>query len=192
MGELFGSGGAHLALPLLALPVVFLGHIVVHRVSNRTIFMSFLIAWVAVVCAISLLMAPLALDGAHPYSIADLLVDLGIFSGFAYAYMDFVSFGESSVRTKILDELAGERELTREQLLDRYNARLAIDLRLERLLASEQIAGSDAEGYSLGSARKQIVLARVYLAFRWLLFGSASATSKSLRESGDESDGAAG
>ena len=184
MGAYFTAGFAHLALPALSVVLLLPVHVAITRLTKGSVFIGFLWSWLVVSGAIITVMTPEVIASNSAYGLADLLVDLGIFSGLAYAYMDFISFGYSSVRTKILDVLTSHGPLSHAGLLEHYNAKYVVDQRLDRLVASGQLKQSNSGQYRLGEAKKQIVLARVYLAFRWLLFGSAAATATGLRDAG--------
>lgn len=88
----------------------------------------------------------------------------------AYFYVfGFFNLGESARRIRLLIELqaAGERGLTLEQILRAYNARMIIDARLQRLLASGQIVERDGR-YTVGtpvmlSLAKLLVFLKVVL-----------------------------
>jgi len=115
--------------------------------------------------------------------VSRVVADLTVFTGLSYAYADLLSYGESSIRTRILFELdrKSERGVTYQDVLLHYNAREVIGLRLNRLLCNDQLS-RNGDRILIGSIRnRQLLLAKVYLGLRRLLFGSGELTSRSLR-----------
>lgn len=169
------SGWAAVLLPLALLVPIAVVHVLVHRLTGRrSLVGSFLIAFGAVSCAFlvarlhAVCGAGLSLDG-----LADVAADFVILAGFSYAYCDFLAYGEASVRTRILDEVrvAGDAGLTVADLLGRYNVRVIMDLRFERLAASGQIR-VQGDRVVLGPNRfGQYLLARVYRVMGRVLYG---------------------
>nr|MBI3612136.1 hypothetical protein [Nitrospirota bacterium] len=90
---------------------------------------------------------------------------------FAYFYVfGFYNLGESARRIRLLIELygAGERGMTLDELLTAYNARMIVEVRLERLLTGGQIVRRKdryfvAHPHMLYGAKALVLLKRLYL-----------------------------
>lgn len=161
--------------PLAMVFVVAVVHLALVRLTRRrSLVGSFLVSFGGVLCAFlvarlhAMAGAGVTLDG-----LADLATDGVILAGFSYAWCDFLAYGEASVRTRILDEVAraGHAGLTVSDLLRRYNVRVIMDLRFGRLAASGQIR-VQGDRVVLGPNRfGQYLLARVYRGMRRVLYG---------------------
>ena len=82
----------------------------------------------------------------------------------------FFNLGESARRIRLLVELraAGERGLTRAEILAAYNARMIVDARLGRLLAGGQVVERDGRYFTgkplmLWGAKALVLLKLVFL-----------------------------
>lgn len=169
------QGWTTILVPLLLLVPLAVVHVLVHRLRGRgSIVGSFLIAFPAVALAFlavrsyAMVRAGVTLDG-----VASLVVDLVTFAGLSYAYCDFLAYGEASVRTRILDEIrrGGDAGLSEADVLRRYNVRVIMDLRFERLAESGQIR-IEGDRVFLGPNRfVQYLLAQVYQVMRRVLYG---------------------
>lgn len=170
----WSDGWTSVLLPLSMLAPIAALHVLLHRRMRRSLVGSFLLAF-AVVSGAFLAARVLAWPAGRftPDGIADLATDLLTIAGLAYAYCDFLAYGEASVRARILDEVAraGDDGLTLANLLARYNVRVIMDLRFDRLAASGQIR-LQGDRVVLGPNRLgQYVLAQVYRAMRRVLYG---------------------
>jgi hypothetical protein len=78
----------------------------------------------------------------------NLTVNIIIYSSLGYCYFHFVNLGETARRIRILRELNSSRDgLTLEEILKRYNAKKMVELRLQRLINSEQVILKDGKLY---------------------------------------------
>jgi hypothetical protein len=111
------------------------------------------------------------------------VADAIVYSGIAYVYADFVSFGASSVRVRILDEIARQPGgIALPDLLARYDARTVISTRIGRLVDDGQLARA-GDRLVLGPKRaRQLLLGRLFVGLRRLLFGSGAPTSRAIRQ----------
>lgn len=99
-----------------------------------------------------------------------LLNSLIAYACLAYCYFHFVNLGETARRIRILRELYESKNgLSYEDILKRYNVGMIIDVRLKRLMESQQIGLMD-EKYRI---RKPLVLvfARAIVGLKKLLYG---------------------
>jgi len=170
------------ASPLLAVPALVLLHVAIHRLTGRrSIIRSFLAAWVLAGAGYAALRAAAAGTGAG--AVGGVVADAIVYTGIAYVYADFVSFGASSVRVRILDEIARRPGgIATPDLLARYDARAVISTRIARLLDDGQLARAGAR-LVLGPNRgRQLLLGRVFVGLRRLLFGTGATTSRAIRE----------
>lgn len=176
------SAVGQVAMPFIGLCLLLIVHGLVHRARRRrnAIFRSFFLALPVAAALLILLELRLPVpDTSWP----SLLVDLGVFLGLAYAYLELLSLGCSSIRLRILAELDRRPGgLTREQLLARYSARDIIEMRLERLIGSGAARESCGRLHDAGSSA--LLLMRLTLFLRWLFFG-ATTTPRRGGSSGD-------
>ena len=172
------------AIPLLMLGPLAVAHWVAYRtLPGRSALGSFLVAFAATWLAYAVFSAWGSLGATSSWdALGRWAADLIIFAGFSYAYADVVSFGQSSIRTRILDELerAGG-ELTTGALLERYDGAAVFDLRIERLEANAQIEVVGGH-VRLGPQRnRQLLMGKAFLWMRRLTFGSEELPSRDRR-----------
>ena len=173
-------------IPVLALVPLYLIHLCVHRLDgrrsiNRSFVMSFAVIGLTFV---GLGVLSLNEGGWSWDAAARLAADLIIFVGCAYVYVDFLNFGCSSIRTRILDEVdhGPDGRLSLDELLERYNARVVTDLRIERLTDNGQLA-REGDHLTIGPNRqRQLLLAKTFRWLRRLLFRTDEITSRSTRQ----------
>ena len=114
---------------------------------------------------------------AVPQSRADALsraaLNVATYFALGYGYFIFVTLGETGRRIRIVRELhdAG-RPLTQQEIVARYNAQSIVNVRIERLLGTGQIAFRDGRYY----LRKRTVLtiARMVVLMKQLVLGKRS------------------
>jgi hypothetical protein len=98
------------------------------------------------------------------------LTSLVTYTALGYSYFHFLNLGETARRIRILRELYDAKEgLSYAQLLQRYNTRMIIDVRMKRLIDSHQIDFINGRYY----IRDFLVLnfARMVVRMKKLLFG---------------------
>lgn len=96
-----------------------------------------------------------------------------IYSLLGYCYFHFINLGETARRIRILRELYDSEEgLSLEELLERYNARDMIDVRLSRLLNNGQIIYKD-DRYFIGKPI-MLLMAKVILLMKLIVLGKKS------------------
>lgn len=155
------------------LPLAFIAIVIVlHRIfyallATRPFIKSFIISWLSAVGFLALYAVTFGRN------CASFLGDLLILSGFSYVYMDFLCFGEASIRIKILAEIAkaGQEGLTVSELLARYNARVVGTLRIERLLHSGHVRQIGPRLVLGSSPNWPLIRAKIVNAMRRILFG---------------------
>ena len=78
-----------------------------------------------------------------------LLLNILTYSALGYCYFHFINLGETARRIRIIREIydAGEEGLSQQSILERYNARQIVDLRLQRLLSKGQIIEREGRYY---------------------------------------------
>lgn len=80
-----------------------------------------------------------------------LITNLLIYSALGYCYFHFINLGETARRIRILRELYDSPEgLSLNEILNRYNAKHIVDMRIRRLLHNGQIIEKDGR-YCIGS-----------------------------------------
>ena len=102
-----------------------------------------------------------------------LMVNIVIYSLFGYCYFHFINLGETARRVRILRELYGSNEgLTLDEILKRYDAEAMVELRLQRLISSEQVILKDER---LHAGRPIVLfLSKVIVLMKLILLGQKS------------------
>jgi len=113
----------------------------------------------------------LSMSDTIGYAVLSLVSYLGLCYCYFFA---FYNVGESARRIRLLIELdaAGEDGMTLEEILASYNARMIVEARLGRLLASGQIAQVDDRYFMAGRLLLYVAKAMIFL--KLILFGSTS------------------
>lgn len=93
-----------------------------------------------------------------------LLLNLLIYALLGQCYSEFVGIGETSIRIRVLREiLEAEGGLSMEEILNRYNAREIVDVRLARLVRGGQVIYKNGRYYSKVSVVTAIAKALVIM-----------------------------
>jgi hypothetical protein len=96
-----------------------------------------------------------------------------IYSGLGYCYFHFINLGETARRIRILRELCETPEgLSQEEILERYNAKHIVDMRLRRLLDNGQIVERQGR-YYIGSP-VMLFIAKSIIALKFVILGKRS------------------
>jgi hypothetical protein len=97
-----------------------------------------------------------------------------IYAALGYCYFHFVNLGETARRIRILRELydSENKALSLVEILERYNAKDIVEVRLNRLLGSGQVI-FDKKRYYIG---KPVVLlmAKIMMMIKFILIGKKS------------------
>lgn len=112
----------------------------------RSIFIGFLagLALLGAVAAAYVALGPLAAGDA----LASAALNLLTYGVLSFGYFHFINLGETARRIRIIREIdAAGRPLTREEILDRYSAESIVQVRLQRLLSTGQIAQREGRYY---------------------------------------------
>ena len=129
-------------VPILALACNTFCHILIIRLFPRFGMLKSLIAGFVsgiffLVCFELIL---LFLDINRTENLALIISNTIIYASLGYCYFHFVNLGETGRRIRIIRELFdSEKPLTFEEIQKRYNARMIVDIRLQRLLNTGQI-----------------------------------------------------
>lgn len=105
--------------------------------------------------------------------VALLVGNVTIYGAFGYIFFNFVNVGEASIRVRLLRELKrAPGGLSTEELAARYNDRVVLRTRLERLLNNRQVIRS---GDRLVLRSRTLLLpARILWTLKLLLLGRTS------------------
>jgi hypothetical protein len=162
--------------PLLALGVCMVAHVILARACPglgrpQGILMSVGAAAVGVVCAAFFGPAGRLPAGVGPLEVA--AVWLLTYVALAYCYViGFFNLGESARRIRLLIDLhqAGPRGLTLDEILSAYNARMIVDIRLQRMITAGQIRERDGAFYT--RSRIMLTAARLLVWLKIAFLGS--------------------
>jgi hypothetical protein len=92
------------------------------------------------------------------------------YAALGYGYFHFVNLGETARRVRIMRELYDSRTgLSMKEILERYNARTIVDLRLARLTANGQVICRDGR-YYIGK-RTVLFMAKIIVALKLIVLG---------------------
>ena len=102
------------------------------------------------------------------------------YTALGYCYIGFVALSITSLRMRMLRELyKAEKGLSLEEILSRYNAKDMVDIRIKRLVDGGRIIYKDGR-YFLGNARSLLIINKILVAMKLLLFGKKDNISKRL------------
>ncbi len=106
------------------------------------------------------------------------LVNFVFYSALAFFYFSFVNIGETSVRIRVLRELAASSEgISTEELLKRYNVNHIIQMRVDRMLNTGEMIKKDDRYYYSGKP-KMFLIAKTCQRLKVLLLGKRSFDSR--------------
>jgi len=88
----------------------------------------------------------------------------------SYFFFHVVHIPEASVRIRILQELATHGTLTDRDVLDRYDAKMILSLRLERLTRSGQLVMRDGRYYT--GRKRMLHVARLFRSVKRIALGA--------------------
>lgn len=108
-----------------------------------------------------------------PHILWGLMTNLLIYAVLGYCYFHFINLGETARRIRILRELYEAPEgLSQAEILERYNAKHIVDMRLRRLLGNGQIVERQGR-YYIGSP-VMLFIAKTITALKLLVLGKRS------------------
>jgi len=97
------------------------------------------------------------------------LANAGIYFTASYCFFHVVHIPLASVRLRILRELEDGASLSREDILQRYGAKAILEIRLARLLQSDQIR--ESEGRYVSGKPKMLYIARIFRVLKKIALG---------------------
>ncbi|ODS30482.1 MAG: hypothetical protein SCARUB_04411 [Candidatus Scalindua rubra] len=150
--------------------------VVSYRIISRLgLLKSELLGFAAGVLGVLLIEAFYFLD--FQISLADslsiLVVNLVIYSSLGYCYYNFINLGVTARRIRILREIYySKKGLSLEEIIERYNAKDIVEMRINRLVNSGQVVYKE-EKYYIG---KPIVLiiAKIIVTMKLIVLGKKS------------------
>lgn len=146
----------------------------------KSVFIGFALGSLGLVLSAAFLSPEISLPMRE--RLADFTVQLITYAAFGYCYFHFLNLGETARRIRILRELSESNGgLTREQLLERYNAGQIIERRLARLLGNGQIILKSG-AYYIGSP-VVLLMAKSLVFLKFILLGKKSEFDRSGRGS---------
>jgi len=162
--------------PPIALGACIVAHVILSRTlpglsRPRGIVLSVGAAAVAVVGLALFGPAERLAVGVGPLELA--VVWLLTYVLLAYCYViGFFNLGESARRIRLLIDLhlAGRRGLTLDEILSTYNARMIVDVRLQRMVSGGQVRERDGAYFT--ASRVMLTAARLLVWLKIAYFGS--------------------
>lgn len=104
-----------------------------------------------------------------------------IYAACGYCYFHFINLGETARRIRILRELCEcDGALSRQEILQRYNAKEIVEKRLGRLVRNNQVIYRDGRYYTKRSV--MIFIAHIIVALKSILLGSTATIKRSRDE----------
>lgn len=105
--------------------------------------------------------------------ISGLITNLLIYSALGYCYFHFINLGETARRIRILRELYdSQKGLSLDEILDRYNAKYIVAMRIGRLIYNGQIIEKDGR-YYIGSP-VMLFISRSITMLKFIVLGKRS------------------
>jgi len=159
--------------PILGLALYCLTQVGIARLlPRRNPYLSLAIGLVAgLIAALGASGAAIARSGCSRIDGGGFLtLNVALYLALAWGYFNFVNVTIASLRVRLLGELwAAGRPLPRAALLDGYNSRQVIDIRIDRLVRGGHLVDRDGR-YFLGK-RRFLLVARVYNFLRRAIIG---------------------
>jgi hypothetical protein len=158
-----------IALPILTLVFEIMAHLLICRflIKKGTVKSTLFAYFIGLFMLLGLEMrfsVPLALD----------IANFVIYSASAFLYFSFFNIGETSVRIRILRELAqAPSGLSAEELIEKYSVQTMINARIERMLANGEMLLRGGRYYYSGHP-KFLILAKRCQALQRLILGQQS------------------
>lgn len=141
----------------------------------KSVFIGFVLGFLGLVLSMAFFYPEISLSIEE--RLADFAVQAITYAAFGYCYFHFLNLGETARRIRILRELSESNGgLTREQLLERYNAGEIIERRLTRLLGNGQILRK-SDAYYIGSP-VVLLMAKALVFLKFILLGKKSEFDK--------------
>tara|TARA_B100000315_G_C14582847_1_gene591409 strand:- start:2362 stop:2910 length:549 start_codon:yes stop_codon:yes gene_type:complete len=94
---------------------------------------------VAYVVAQEIIIFSLIFSNFEEEAVSMIFINLLIYLAFSYWYVVYITFGETSLRTRILMEIDKRGELSEQEILARYNTQELIKIRMARLVNTKQV-----------------------------------------------------
>ena len=143
--------------------------------SNLTLLKSVIVGFFA--GFVSVIILKFSIFSSIPVSGKEFLfrtiANLIIYSALGYCYFHFINLGETARRIRILREVYEAPEgLSQEEILERYNAKHIVDMRLRRLLVNGQIVERQGR-YCIGNP-VMLFIAKSIIALKFIILGKKS------------------
>jgi hypothetical protein len=162
----------HIVIPLFGLTInIFVQVYGIRTCAGLTLLKSVMIGFACGLISVVILECGISSWLSMPTRdiLAEFVTNLLIYMALGYCYFHFINLGETARRIRIVREIYEARAgLSRDELLERYQAQQIVDLRLRRLLHNQQILERDGRYYigspvMLGMAKSITFLKRCLL-----------------------------
>lgn len=101
------------------------------------------------------------------------IVNFIMYSSLGYCYFHFANLGETARRIRILRELYDSKEgLSMQEILQRYNARKIVEVRINRLINNGQIIYKSGR-YYIGNP-VMLIIAKIVVMMKLIILGKRS------------------
>lgn len=163
-------------IPIIGLLINVLSQIFIFRYTRRmgllkSVFLGFSAGFLCV------LIIEYYVFIKHPISIIDLIalfiVNILTYLSLGYCYFHFINLGETARRIRILRELSESRKgLSPEEIMGRYNAKIIVEQRIDRLLSNNQIVLKNNR-YYIGNYT-MLLIAKIIIAMKIMILNKKS------------------
>ena len=167
----------HFVSPVLGLLINVVSQILTFRVFSglsllKSIFLGFAIGFVWVLSFQVYIAITYAESGWGNQSLL-LLTNLIIYGALGYCYFHFANLGETARRIRLVRELVDSPNgLSMEEILERYNSRKMVDVRLERLINNGQIYVKNERYFVRPSI--MLTISKIIVLMKQLILGKKS------------------
>lgn len=154
--------------PIIGLAVNAVSSICIFRYSRKVSLLKSLFIAFGLGISILLIIDFWAFFNGCLASLSNIFVNIITYSALSYCYFHFVNLGETARRVRILRELYDSKEgLSMKEILERYNAKEIIEIRMKRLINNGQVVVRNGRYYIGGGA--VLFMARVIDAMKSML-----------------------
>ncbi len=161
--------------PIVAPIISLLVNIFVHITIFRLRFCGLLISlyWGFALGFVSLLSIEFCFLSTAEKFLPILITNVTIYISMGYCYFHFVNLGETGRRIRLIKELYNfQNGLSMEEILERYNSKNIVEMRIKRLIKNDQILYKNGK-YFIGNPTL-LTISKIITTMKLIILGAKS------------------